>query len=153
MQISNWQFGPWPRHNVIPCRCFLNVQIPPSLNLLAGKDADSLKPAAECTAIEYPKPDNEISFDLLSSVALSGTNHEGDQPAHLTLKDDSVPVNRNLAIYDGPEQRFCPAGKASYHSPPKNWVTIKCLHPIFTTSLIIIEQIESERTMISYSKM
>ena len=75
-----------------------------------GIDADSLKPAAECTPIEYPKPDNEISFDLLSSVALSGTNHEGDQPAHLTLKDDSIPVDRNLAIYDGPEQRFCPAG-------------------------------------------
>ena len=45
-------------------------------------------------------------------MALSGTNHEGDQPAHLTLKDDSVPVDRNLAIYDGPEQRFCPAGTA-----------------------------------------
>ncbi|XP_041461240.1 electron transfer flavoprotein-ubiquinone oxidoreductase, mitochondrial-like [Lytechinus variegatus] len=79
-----------------------------------GKDADSLKPAAECTPIEYPKPDNEISFDLLSSVALSGTNHEGDQPAHLTLKDDSIPVNRNLALYDGPEQRFCPAGVYEY---------------------------------------
>ncbi|XP_070554079.1 electron transfer flavoprotein-ubiquinone oxidoreductase, mitochondrial-like [Ptychodera flava] len=79
-----------------------------------GRDADSLKPASECKPIDYPKPDNNISFDLLSSVALSGTNHEHDQPAHLTLRDDSVPVNRNLAIYDGPEQRFCPAGVYEY---------------------------------------
>ncbi|XP_048220872.1 electron transfer flavoprotein-ubiquinone oxidoreductase, mitochondrial isoform X2 [Perognathus longimembris pacificus] len=75
-----------------------------------GSDSDQLKPAKDCTPIEYPKPDGQISFDLLSSVALSGTNHEHDQPAHLTLKDDSIPVNRNLSIYDGPEQRFCPAG-------------------------------------------
>ena len=52
--------------------------------------------------------------DLLSSVALTGTNHEGDQPPHLTLRDDAVPVSRNLAIYDGPEQRFCPAGVYEY---------------------------------------
>lgn len=76
-----------------------------------GLDSDQLKPAKDCTPIEYPKPDGKISFDLLSSVALSGTNHEHDQPPHLTLKDDSVPVNKNLAIYDGPEQRFCPAGR------------------------------------------
>uniref|UniRef100_A0A1A8VHW4 Electron transfer flavoprotein-ubiquinone oxidoreductase n=1 Tax=Nothobranchius furzeri TaxID=105023 RepID=A0A1A8VHW4_NOTFU len=79
-----------------------------------GIDANQLKPAKDCTPIEYPKPDGKISFDLLSSVALSGTNHEGDQPPHLTLKDDSVPVARNLAIYDGPEQRFCPAGVYEY---------------------------------------
>lgn len=77
---------------------------------LSGLDANQLKPAKDCTPIEYPKPDGKISFDLLSSVALSGTNHEGDQPPHLTLKDDGVPVARNLAVYDGPEQRFCPAG-------------------------------------------
>uniref|UniRef100_A0A673A0D0 Electron transfer flavoprotein-ubiquinone oxidoreductase n=1 Tax=Sphaeramia orbicularis TaxID=375764 RepID=A0A673A0D0_9TELE len=79
-----------------------------------GLDAHQLKPAKDCTPIEYPKPDGKISFDLLSSVALSGTNHEGDQPPHLTLKDDSVPVNRNLAVFDGPEQRFCPAGVYEY---------------------------------------
>ena len=79
-----------------------------------GADHERLKPAAEFTPIEYPKPDNEVSFDLLSSVALTGTNHEGDQPPHLTLKDDAVPVSRNLAIYDGPEQRFCPAGVYEY---------------------------------------
>ncbi|XP_043982515.1 electron transfer flavoprotein-ubiquinone oxidoreductase, mitochondrial isoform X1 [Gambusia affinis] len=79
-----------------------------------GLDANQLKPAKDCKPIEYPKPDGKISFDLLSSVALSGTNHEGDQPAHLTLKDDRIPVETNLAIYDGPEQRFCPAGVYEY---------------------------------------
>uniref|UniRef100_A0A671RM63 Electron transfer flavoprotein-ubiquinone oxidoreductase n=1 Tax=Sinocyclocheilus anshuiensis TaxID=1608454 RepID=A0A671RM63_9TELE len=79
-----------------------------------GLDSAQLKPAKDCTPIEYPKPDGKISFDLLSSVALSGTNHEHDQPPHLTLKDDSVPVAQNLAIYDGPEQRFCPAGVYEY---------------------------------------
>ncbi|KAF4104969.1 electron transfer flavoprotein-ubiquinone oxidoreductase, mitochondrial [Onychostoma macrolepis] len=79
-----------------------------------GLDSAQLKPAKDCTTIEYPKPDGKISFDLLSSVALSGTNHEHDQPPHLTLKDDSVPVAQNLGIYDGPEQRFCPAGVYEY---------------------------------------
>ncbi|KAG0413408.1 hypothetical protein HPB47_009451 [Ixodes persulcatus] len=79
-----------------------------------GSDDSKLKPAKECKPIEYPKPDNVVSFDLLSSVALTGTNHEGDQPAHLTLRDDDVPVDRNLAVYDGPEQRFCPAGVYEY---------------------------------------
>lgn len=73
-------------------------------------DHTRLKPAKECQPIEYPKPDGKLTFDLLSSVALTGTNHEGDQPAHLTLKDDTVPVKNNLAIYDGPEGRYCPAG-------------------------------------------
>ncbi|XP_022901839.2 electron transfer flavoprotein-ubiquinone oxidoreductase, mitochondrial [Onthophagus taurus] len=75
-----------------------------------GADHTRLKPAKDCTPIEYPKPDGKIMFDLLSSVALTGTNHEGDQPAHLTLKDDTVPVKQNLSVYDGPEGRFCPAG-------------------------------------------
>ena len=74
-------------------------------------DSQSLKPASECKEIEYPKPDGEISFDLLSSVALTGTNHEGDQPAHLTLKNDDIPVERNYEIFNGPEGRFCPAGR------------------------------------------
>lgn len=73
-------------------------------------DHTRLKPAKESTKIEYVKPDGKVTFDLLSSVALTGTNHEGDQPAHLTLKDDTVPVKNNLAIYDGPEGRYCPAG-------------------------------------------
>ena len=73
-------------------------------------DHDQLKPAAEMPKIDYPKPDGEITFDKLSSVFISNTNHEEDQPCHLTLKDDSVPVAVNLAKFDGPEQRFCPAG-------------------------------------------
>ena len=73
-------------------------------------DHDYLKPAAECTPITYPKPDGKISFDKLSSVFLSNTNHEEDQPVHLTLKDPSIPVDVNLARYAGPEQRYCPAG-------------------------------------------
>ena len=60
--------------------------------------------------IAYPKPDGVISFDRLSSVFLSNTNHEEDQPVHLTLKDASVPIDVNLALYDAPEQRYCPAG-------------------------------------------
>ncbi|MEK6747541.1 MAG: electron transfer flavoprotein-ubiquinone oxidoreductase [Pseudomonadota bacterium] len=60
--------------------------------------------------IAYPKPDGKISFDKLSSVFLSSTNHEEDQPSHLTLKDNNVPVNINLALYAAPEQRYCPAG-------------------------------------------
>ncbi len=73
-------------------------------------DHASLKPAAKCKKIEYPQPDNIVSFDRLSSVYLSNTNHEEDQPAHLTLRDASVPVAMNLAVYDGPEARYCPAG-------------------------------------------
>jgi len=69
-----------------------------------------LKPAAECKPIAYPKPDGKLTFDRLSSVFLSNTNHEEQQPAHLTLRDSSVPVNTNLARYAGPETRYCPAG-------------------------------------------
>ena len=73
-------------------------------------DHAKLKPAAACEPITYPKPDGVITFDRLSSVFLSSTNHEEDQPCHLQLKDDSVPISVNLATYDAPEQRFCPAG-------------------------------------------
>ena len=73
-------------------------------------DHSALKEAADCKEIEYPKPDGVVSFDKLSSVYISNTNHEENQPAHLTLKDADVPVETNLADFDGPEQRFCPAG-------------------------------------------
>jgi electron-transferring-flavoprotein dehydrogenase len=73
-------------------------------------DHDRLQKAAEAPRIDYPKPDGVVSFDKLSSVYLSGTNHEEDQPCHLRLADPSVPVNVNLALYDAPEQRYCPAG-------------------------------------------
>ena len=73
-----------------------------------------LKPAAQCKQIAYPKPDGKLTFDKLSSVFISNTNHAENQPAHLTLKDASVPVNINLAQYDGPEARYCPAGVYEY---------------------------------------
>ncbi len=73
-------------------------------------DHSALRQAAEFEPIAYPKPDGVVSFDKLSSVFISNTNHEEDQPSHLTLKDDTVPVAVNLKTYAGPEQRFCPAG-------------------------------------------
>ena len=73
-------------------------------------DCESLRPAAQMPRIEYPKPDGTLTFDKLSSVFLSNTNHEEDQPSHLRLRDASIPVSVNLALYDGPEQRYCPAG-------------------------------------------
>jgi electron-transferring-flavoprotein dehydrogenase len=83
--------APWTLHRKVP-------------------DHAKLKPAAESTPIAYPKPDQAITFDKLSSVYLSNTNHEENQPAHLTLKDPAVPVAVNLARYAGPEARYCPAG-------------------------------------------
>ena len=89
-------------------------------NIFAGKlpftlkddsfDHLALKPAAEALKIQYSKPDNQLSFDRLSSVYLSNTNHEEDQPCHLKLADASIPVKVNLALYDEPAQRYCPAG-------------------------------------------
>ncbi len=73
-------------------------------------DHESLKPKDACQAIDYPAPDGEITFDRASSVFLASTNHEEDQPVHLALKDASVPIDINLALYDAPEQRYCPAG-------------------------------------------
>jgi electron-transferring-flavoprotein dehydrogenase len=81
---------PWTLHNTRP-------------------DHVSLLPADQCTRIEYPKPDGKLSFDRLRSVFVSNTNHAEDQPAHLTLKDASVPLSVNLARYAGPESRYCPA--------------------------------------------
>ncbi|MEE8533515.1 MAG: electron transfer flavoprotein-ubiquinone oxidoreductase [Alphaproteobacteria bacterium] len=73
-------------------------------------DHAHLKRKDACPRIAYPKPDGEVSFDTNSSVFLSGTNHEEDQPVHLQLADPSVPIDVNLALYDAPEQRYCPAG-------------------------------------------
>jgi electron-transferring-flavoprotein dehydrogenase len=73
-------------------------------------DHEMLKPASRSKPIAYPKPDGKLTFDRLSSVFLSNTNHEENQPAHLTLKHASVPIDVNLRVYGGPEARFCPAG-------------------------------------------
>jgi electron-transferring-flavoprotein dehydrogenase len=73
-------------------------------------DHATLKKAAECERVQYPKPDGKISFDKLSSVFISNTNHEEHQPCHLKLKDPSIPIQKNLPLYDEPAQRYCPAG-------------------------------------------
>ena len=73
-------------------------------------DHECLRPAAQFEPITYPKSDGKLTFDRLSSVFISNTNHEENQPLHLTLKDAGVPVTVNLAIYAGPEARYCPAG-------------------------------------------
>ena len=80
----------------------------------AHADHECLKPAAEFQPIVYPKPDGKLTFDRLSSVFISNTNHAEDQPIHLTLKNPAIPVEVNLATYAGPEQRYCPAGVYEY---------------------------------------
>jgi electron-transferring-flavoprotein dehydrogenase len=77
-------------------------------------DHETLRPADQMPRIDYPKPDGVITFDKLSSVFLSNTNHEEDQPVHLRLRDASIPVKHNLARYAGPESRYCPAGVYEY---------------------------------------
>ena len=73
-------------------------------------DHELLEPREKAKPIDYPKPDGVLTFDRLSSVFVSNTNHEEDQPVHLTLKDADIPTAINLPIYAGPEQRYCPAG-------------------------------------------
>jgi electron-transferring-flavoprotein dehydrogenase len=99
-----------------PCLAYGGVE----LKLLGGRvpwtfrqtheDHTRLKPAASSPKIDYPKPDGTLTFDRLSSVYISNTNHEEDQPVHLVLRDQAVAVDHNLALYDAPEQRYCPAG-------------------------------------------
>src|SRR5919202_1898254 len=77
-------------------------------------DNETLVKAKDAPRIEYPKPDGKLTFDKLSSVFLSNTNHEEDQPAHLVLKDKTIPERVNLPEYDGPEKRYCTAGAYAY---------------------------------------
>ncbi|MFZ2391410.1 electron transfer flavoprotein-ubiquinone oxidoreductase, partial [Rhodoferax sp.] len=88
----------------------LGMKRPPWTIHRTQADHACLRPAAEMPQISYPKPDGKLTFDRLSSVFISNTNHEENQPAHLTLKDARVPVQINLAKYAGPESRYCPAG-------------------------------------------
>ncbi len=88
----------------------LGVRNPPWTLRHSIPDHACLEPASKHTRIAYPKPDGVLTFDRLSSVFLSSTNHEENQPSHLTLKDASIPVKVNLAEYAGPEARYCPAG-------------------------------------------
>jgi electron-transferring-flavoprotein dehydrogenase len=88
----------------------LGMKQPPWTLHRTKPDYAALKPAAECPKIEYPKPDGKLTFDRLSSVFVSNTNHEENQPPHLTLKNPSLPVQINLQKFAGPESRYCPAG-------------------------------------------
>ncbi|MCO7486626.1 electron transfer flavoprotein-ubiquinone oxidoreductase [Stenotrophomonas maltophilia] len=88
----------------------LGVRNPPWTLHRTQPDHACLEPASQHTRIAYPKPDGVLTFDRLSSVFLSSTNHDENQPSHLTLKDPSIPVKVNLAEYAGPEARYCPAG-------------------------------------------
>jgi electron-transferring-flavoprotein dehydrogenase len=88
----------------------LGVKSPPWTLHRDTPDNATLLPADQCRKIVYPKPDGKLTFDRLSSVFVSNTNHEENQPSHLTLKDPAVPVQVNLAKYAGPESRYCPAG-------------------------------------------
>jgi electron-transferring-flavoprotein dehydrogenase len=109
-------FKQWMSKGLYPGTLMVGIE----QTLLGGKfpwtlhhrhaDHEALRPASECRPIDYPKPDGKLTFDRLSSVFISNTNHEENQPCHLTLKDASVPVSVNLAKYAGPEQRYCPAG-------------------------------------------
>ncbi len=97
-------------------------------------DHEGLRSAGEAPRIDYPKPDGIVTFDRLSSVYISNTNHEEDQPGHLRLKDDAVPIEVNLARYDAPEQRYCPAGvyeivRDSHGGNPKLQINAQnCVH-------------------------
>jgi electron-transferring-flavoprotein dehydrogenase len=96
-------------------------------------DHECLRPAHHFTPVPYPKPDGKLRFDRLSSVFISNTNHSEEQPVHLTLRSDVVPVQLNLRTYDGPEQRYCPAGvyefvEASDNTPRLQINAQNCLH-------------------------
>jgi electron-transferring-flavoprotein dehydrogenase len=86
----------------------LGIGVPWTLKL--RPDNASLRQKEQARPIDYPKPDGVLTFDRLGSVFVSNTNHEEDQPVHLTLKDADIPTAINLPVYAGPEQRYCPAG-------------------------------------------
>ena len=92
----------------------LGIRNPPWTIHRKLPDHACLEPAATQPKIEYPKPDGVVTFDRLSSVFLSSTHHDENQPSHLTLKDASIPVAVNLREYAGPEARYCPAGVYEY---------------------------------------
>jgi electron-transferring-flavoprotein dehydrogenase len=107
------KFGTWIGVPLGGIDMWLNALIgwSPFGTLKHGKaDFQTLKPAAECQPITYPKPDGVLTFDKLSSVFISNTNHEEDQPAHLKLADPSVPISVNLPLYGEPARLYCPAG-------------------------------------------
>lgn len=76
-------------------------------------DHEALRPASECSKIQYPAPDGQVTLPLTTALFSSGTNHEHDQPPHLRLRNPGVPAVLNLPVYAGPEARYCPAGASS----------------------------------------
>jgi len=96
----------------------------------SGRDCDKTKPASTQKKMVYPKPDGKISFELLDNLIRTGVNHEHDQPAHLRVKPERNPVKESLQVYDGPEQRFCPAGVYEYvDEPPRLSINAQnCIH-------------------------
>nr|WP_217704189.1 electron transfer flavoprotein-ubiquinone oxidoreductase [Schlegelella koreensis] len=111
----------------------LGITSPPWTLHATQRDHETLLPADQAAPIAYPKPDGVISFDRLGSVFLSNTNHEENQPAHLTLKDASVPVGMNLKRFAGPETRYCPAGVYEFveeaDGPPRLQINAQnCVH-------------------------
>ncbi|MDN8616623.1 electron transfer flavoprotein-ubiquinone oxidoreductase [Variovorax ginsengisoli] len=96
----------------------IGVSSPPWTLHNRSPDHASLRPADQCVVIDYPKPDGAISFDKLSSVFISNTNHEENQPAHLLIKNAAIPVSVNLAKFTGPETRYCPAGVYEFTRDP-----------------------------------
>jgi electron-transferring-flavoprotein dehydrogenase len=89
---------------------WINMLVPTPWTLKNHADHTQIGNKDHYAPIDYPKPDGKLTFDRLGSVFISNTNHEEDQPIHLTLKDAEVPIKVNLALYDAPEQRYCPAG-------------------------------------------
>jgi electron-transferring-flavoprotein dehydrogenase len=107
----------WTEHWLLPK---IGVKSPPWTLHNRQTDHQRLQPAAQCPEVFYPKPDGVLTFDRLSSVFLSNTHHEENQPSHLTLKNAAIPVDVNLTIYAGPESRYCPAGVYEFvHTPEK----------------------------------
>lgn len=102
-----FHWGLWPGLIHAAFQTAIGWMLPYTLSHKA--DHAMTKPISECTLIEYPKPDGVLTFDRLTSVQLSNTNHEENQPAHLKLKDSNIPVEKNLPIYGGPSQFYCPA--------------------------------------------
>lgn len=102
--------------------CFITKGNEPWTLSNSVKDSAKTKPASEFSPIEYPKPDGEISFDLLTNLQRSGTNHDHDQPAHLRVREghEDTPSQVSISTYAGPEQRFCPAGVYEYGDPDEN---------------------------------
>jgi electron-transferring-flavoprotein dehydrogenase len=95
---------------------YLKIGVPWTLK--HKPDNERLKQKGNVAPIDYPKPDGVLTFDRLNSVFVSNTNHEEDQPVHLTLKDPDIPTAINLPVYAGPEQRYCPAGVYEFVEEP-----------------------------------